>query len=339
MVRRAHRLGALGPAQRTKAHLFQGCREGKTLAQEVLNLGDEGKTLQGECLRGRNRRFVFHWGGFSAPSRRREANPFVGLYPPGGAAGFDQLRRGVQPRADPRLSIEKPLQTLDLQGAIRQPPRWQHRDGVATQRTKNAARQNARRRSVCHSADSNRGGANVRDNPVGNGADPPGNCQRGLECPAKNRISLCEASTDYPREPETSATSHPGDGCIPPPRKSAERHTIAPWLNIGSAKSVSFGGIGCSTQPGGTANCVLPRAYLTILARACFDAEDIGEVVRRFLANDVAHPTRLPPCVQFATGADRMGSRPVFGNRVLSKSPRTQVCLTFAPFFQARQKG
>ena len=37
-------LGAIGQAQRTKAHLFQGQRKRKTLAQEVLDFSDEGKT-------------------------------------------------------------------------------------------------------------------------------------------------------------------------------------------------------------------------------------------------------------------------------------------------------
>jgi hypothetical protein len=62
-----------------------------------LNLGDEGKTLQGECRRGKNQRFVFHWGGFNAPAGRRKVHPFVGLYPPGAAAGAPTRQRARRP--------------------------------------------------------------------------------------------------------------------------------------------------------------------------------------------------------------------------------------------------
>lgn len=77
----AQPLAAIGPVHRTKAHLFQGQRKGKTLAQEVLDLGEEGKTLQCGRLRVRNLRFVFHGGWFSAPQSAGEENPFVGSYP------------------------------------------------------------------------------------------------------------------------------------------------------------------------------------------------------------------------------------------------------------------
>src|SRR5258708_6435372 len=69
---------AIRQSQGTTAHLFQGHRKRKTLAQEVLNFGDERKTLQCERLRGRSLRFVFHGGWFSAPARAIEENPFVG---------------------------------------------------------------------------------------------------------------------------------------------------------------------------------------------------------------------------------------------------------------------
>src|SRR6266581_615390 len=82
-ARGAQPLAAVGQAHGTKAHLFQGRRKGKTLAQEVLYLGDEGKTLQCERLRVRNLRFVFHGNRSSAPKRSGEENPFVGSYPAG----------------------------------------------------------------------------------------------------------------------------------------------------------------------------------------------------------------------------------------------------------------
>ena len=78
----AETLAAVGQAHRTKAHLFQGHRKWKTLAQEVLDLGDEGKTLQCERLRVRNLRFLFHDGWFSAPKSSGEENPFVGSSAP-----------------------------------------------------------------------------------------------------------------------------------------------------------------------------------------------------------------------------------------------------------------
>lgn len=43
-------LTAIGQSHRTRAHLFQGHRKRKTLAHEVLDFGDEGKTLQCERL-------------------------------------------------------------------------------------------------------------------------------------------------------------------------------------------------------------------------------------------------------------------------------------------------
>ena len=61
-------LMAIGQAQRTKAHLFQGYRKRKTLAQEVLDFGYERKTLQGQRLRRRSVRFVFHDPWFIAPT-------------------------------------------------------------------------------------------------------------------------------------------------------------------------------------------------------------------------------------------------------------------------------
>jgi hypothetical protein len=48
-------LRAVGQGQRTQAHLFQGHRQGKTLAHELVDWGDEGKPLQGERLRRRSR--------------------------------------------------------------------------------------------------------------------------------------------------------------------------------------------------------------------------------------------------------------------------------------------
>jgi len=42
--------------------------------------------------------------------------------------------------------------------------------------------------------------------------------------------SARRASTEYPRESETKPTSHPANGCIPPPRRSAERHKI--WIAV-----------------------------------------------------------------------------------------------------------
>src|SRR6266446_8575008 len=79
----AEPLAAIGQAQRTKAHLFQGHRKWKILAQEILDLGDESKTLQCERLRRRNLRFVFHADSFSALKSAGEENPFVGSYPRG----------------------------------------------------------------------------------------------------------------------------------------------------------------------------------------------------------------------------------------------------------------
>src|SRR2546425_1356249 len=78
----AEPLAAVGQTQWTKAHLFQGQRKWKTLAQEVLDLGDEGKTLQCERLRVRNLRLLFHDGWFSAPKSSGEENPFVGSSAP-----------------------------------------------------------------------------------------------------------------------------------------------------------------------------------------------------------------------------------------------------------------
>src|SRR5436309_485530 len=75
----AEPLAAIGQAQRTKAHLFQGHRKWKTLAQEVLDLGDEGKTLESDGLRVRKMSFFFHEGWCSAPKTSGEENPFVGL--------------------------------------------------------------------------------------------------------------------------------------------------------------------------------------------------------------------------------------------------------------------
>ena len=74
----AEPLAAVGQAHRTTAHLFQGHRKWKTLAQEVLDLGDEGKTLESDGLRVRKMRFFFHEGWCSAPKSSGEENPFVG---------------------------------------------------------------------------------------------------------------------------------------------------------------------------------------------------------------------------------------------------------------------
>src|SRR5258708_27242351 len=83
MVRRAHnRWLPSGRLSGRRLTLFQGHRKRKTLAQEVLDLGNEGKTLQCERLRVRNLRFVFHESWFSAPKSSREENAFVGSLPP-----------------------------------------------------------------------------------------------------------------------------------------------------------------------------------------------------------------------------------------------------------------
>src|SRR5258708_6660902 len=78
----AQPLGTVGQAHGTKTHLFQGHRKRKTLAQQVLDLGNEGKTLQCDRLRVWNLRFVFHESWFSAPKSSREENAFVGSLPP-----------------------------------------------------------------------------------------------------------------------------------------------------------------------------------------------------------------------------------------------------------------
>jgi hypothetical protein len=42
------------------------------------------------------------------------------------ATGLDDARRGIEPKAHPRLTVEKPLQPADLQRPISEPGARQH---------------------------------------------------------------------------------------------------------------------------------------------------------------------------------------------------------------------
>ena len=80
-------LTAIGQGHRGSTHLFQSHRKRKTLAQEVLDFGDEGKTLQGDGLGGGSFGFAVHGGGLNTPRAALKSNPFVGPLPPGGWVG------------------------------------------------------------------------------------------------------------------------------------------------------------------------------------------------------------------------------------------------------------
>src|SRR5208283_2832701 len=78
-------LVAVRQAQGTQAHLFQGRGQRKTLAQAVLDLGDEGKTLERERLAGRILGFVFHADGLARRKVPEKKTLLWDHTPPGAA--------------------------------------------------------------------------------------------------------------------------------------------------------------------------------------------------------------------------------------------------------------